>query len=63
MLSGERLLKRLRHYPDIPGGAENEISPYPAKGYGGISFSESAVSRRIIFPVGLALFLRHGGAD
>lgn len=45
------------------GGAENEISPYPAKGYGDISFSESAVSRRIIFPVGLALFLRHGGAD
>ena len=44
------------------GGAENEISPYPAKGYGDISFSESAVSRRIIFPVGLALFLWPVGA-
>ena len=33
-----------------------------AKGYGDISFSESAVSRRIIFPVGLALFLWPVGA-
>lgn len=66
MLSGERLLKRLRHYPDIPAcGRAVPRTKYPrtlqrVRGYfvlGVGCFSKD------YFPVGLALFLRHGGAD